>query len=54
MRASLEPKDDQIDSLQYQLWNLEQVFEELLEKMNALSTELTKQKSKIKSKINDL
>ncbi len=34
MRASLEPKDKQIDNLTQQLFNLEDVFGRLLVKMN--------------------
>ena len=54
MRASLEPKDKQIDNLQQQLFNLEEVFEKQLMLMDKNAQELTKLKSKVKSKHKDL
>lgn len=54
MKASLEPKDKQIDNLKEQLFNLEEVFESLLHTMNERAEKLSKLRSKIKSSTNDL
>lgn len=47
MRASLEPKEQQIENLKDQLLNLEKVFEKQMQKMNQLGEELSKKQSKI-------
>lgn len=54
MKAGLEPKDKQIDNLKEQLFNLEEVFETLLNTMNERAEKLSKFRSKIKSATNDL
>ena len=48
MRASLEPKEQQIESLKDQLLHLEKVFEKQMKNMNHLEDELSKRDSKIK------
>jgi predicted nucleic acid-binding Zn-ribbon protein len=42
MRASLEPKEQQIENLKDQLLNLEKVFEKQMQKMTQLGEELSK------------
>jgi len=46
MRASLEPKEQQIDNLKDQLLNLQKVFEKLMEKMYTYGDEVEKKNSK--------
>jgi hypothetical protein len=42
MRASLEPKEHQIESLKEQLLNLEKVFEKQTNTMNKLEEDIAK------------
>lgn len=47
MRASLEPKEQQIESLKEQILNLEKVFEQQMKSMNESKKDLEKQQFKI-------
>jgi len=54
MRASLEPKEQQIENLKDQLLNLEKVFDKQMQEMKGYEDELSKKQSKINQLNQDL